>query len=77
MNNRSWDQVTVYVSQGTAEWRLGEVAPILWLRGVQAKHKKQKASAENDAVHRWLTQKLSGGGPLSKKCKQDAPPAVR
>jgi hypothetical protein len=28
VNNRSWDQVTVYVSQGTAEWRLGEVAPM-------------------------------------------------
>jgi len=27
--------------------------------------------------HSGLTQKLSGGGPLSHKCKQDAPPAVR
>jgi hypothetical protein len=26
VNNRSWDQVTVYISQGTATWRLGEVS---------------------------------------------------
>jgi hypothetical protein len=26
--NRSWDRVTVYVAQGTIEWRLGDVEPM-------------------------------------------------
>ena len=26
VDNRSWDQVTVYLTQGTAVWRLGDVA---------------------------------------------------
>ena len=28
-------------------------------------------------IRKWLTPKLSGGGPPSQKCKQDAPSAVR
>jgi hypothetical protein len=28
VNNRSWDQVTVFLTFGTVEWRLGEVEPM-------------------------------------------------
>jgi hypothetical protein len=28
VNNNSWDQVTVYIAQGSATWRLGDVAPM-------------------------------------------------
>jgi hypothetical protein len=39
---------------------------------------KLKMSIPNFTMReRRLTQKLSGGGPMSYECKQDAPPAVR
>ena len=62
VNNHSWDQVTVYITQGTAVWRLGDVAAMTQ-RTLPLKHLGRSLMGR---TVQFIGRRLAGGSLRSE-----------